>query len=91
LKSLAQADRHTIGYDIGTIEFGRPVGKPLCRPLGGGLWEVRSSLAGNRIARATFCVADGCMVLLHGFIKKSQRTPALELDLARARQKEVTR
>jgi phage-related protein len=62
---------------------------PLCRPLGDGLLEVRSSLGGNRIARVMFCTAHGSMVLLHGFIKKSQRTPKVDLDLARSRQKEV--
>jgi phage-related protein len=62
---------------------------PLCRPLGGGLWELRSSLSGNRIARVLFCAAQGRMVLLSGFIKKTQKTPQDELDLARARQKEI--
>jgi phage-related protein len=62
---------------------------PLCRPLGGGLWELRNSLSGNRIARVIFCAAQGKMVLLHGFIKKTQKTPQSELDLARTRQKEV--
>jgi phage-related protein len=69
--------------------MGWPVGMPLCRPLGGGLWEVRSSLSSNRIARVIFCAAPGKMVLLHGFIKKTQKAPQPELDLARKRQKEV--
>jgi DNA-binding Xre family transcriptional regulator len=56
---------------------------PLCRNIGDGLWEVRSDL-GNRIARVIFCIAGGCMVLLHGFIKKSQKTPAIDRDLAQA-------
>jgi phage-related protein len=64
---------------------------PLCRKLGGGLWEVRSSLNGNRIARVVFCIAEGRMVLLHGFIKKTQKTPRTDLDLARDRQKMVER
>ncbi len=89
LKALSDADRETIGYDIGVVEFGWPIGMPLCRPLGGGLWEVRSSLASNRIARVIFCVADGHMVLLHGFIKKTQKTPRAELELAQKRQKDV--
>jgi len=61
----------------------------LCRPLGGGLWEVRSSLSSNRIARILFCAVQGRMVLLHGFIKKTQKTPQADLELARARQKEL--
>jgi phage-related protein len=89
LRGLSQADRRILGYDIGLVEFGWPIGMPLCRALGGGLWEIRSSLGGNRIARVVFCAAHGRMVLLHGFIKKSQKTPKSDLDLARARQKEV--
>jgi phage-related protein len=89
LRELSSADRRILGYDIGLVEFGWPIGMPLCRPLGGGLWEVRSSLGGNRIARVIFCVADDRMVLLHGFIKKTAKTPHAELDLAHKRRKEV--
>jgi phage-related protein len=90
LKALSDGDRRIIGYDIGMAEFGWPVGMPLCRPLGGGLWEIRSSLSGNRIARVVFCVARNRMVLLHGFFKKTERTPKSDLELARKRQKEVS-
>ena len=89
LKSLPIEDRHTLGRDLRLVEMGWPIGMPLCRPLGGGLWEVRSTLAGNRIARVLFCATHGHMVLLHAFIKKTQRTPEAQLDLARKRQKEV--
>jgi len=61
---------------------------PLCRSLGGGLWEVQSNLEQGRISRVIFCVAVGRMVLLHGFVKKTQKTPRADLDLARKRQKE---
>ncbi|MEO8713787.1 MAG: type II toxin-antitoxin system RelE/ParE family toxin [Acetobacteraceae bacterium] len=91
LKELPDADRHILGFDIGMVEFGWPIGMPLCRPLGNGLWEIRSSLPGNRIARVIFCVTKGRMVLLHGFIKKTQKTPPVELELARKRQKEIER
>jgi len=91
LKTLAVADRRVLGYHIGLVEFGWPVGMPLCRPLGSGLWEIRSSLDGNRIARVIFCIAEGRMVLLHGFIKKTRKTPQGDLDLARDRQKEAAR
>jgi len=67
------------------------MGMPLCRPLGRGLWEIRSSLDRNRIARVIFCIADGRMILLHGFIKKTQQTPKADLDVARYRQNEVER
>jgi phage-related protein len=63
----------------------------VCRPLGGGLWEVRSSLTGNRIARVIFCVTRERMVLLHGFVKKAQKTPRSDLDLATKRKKDVER
>jgi phage-related protein len=89
LRSLPAEDRRILGYDIGVVEFGWPIGMPVCRSLGDGLWEVRSSLSGGRIARVLFCIAEGQMVLLHGFIKKSQKTPAPDLALARRRQKEV--
>jgi len=89
LKSLSTGDRQILGRNLRLVELGWPIGMPLCRPLGGGLWELRTSLSGNRIARVIFCAAQGRMVLLHGFIKKTQKTPQGDLELARARQKEV--
>ena len=88
LKELEPEDRRFIGLDIATAEYGWPVGMPVCRPLGDGLYEVRSNLPGNRIARVIFTIAGGQMVLLHGFIKKSQKTPKADLDLAKRRKKE---
>jgi len=61
---------------------------PLCRPLGSGLWEVRSDLTSNRIARVLFCFSEGRLLVLHGFIKKTQKTPDAELALARKRMRE---
>ncbi len=61
---------------------------PLCRAMGDGLWEVRTNLPGNRIARVLFCVLATRIVVLHGFIKKTQKTPDDELSLARRRKKE---
>ena len=87
--ALPDADRHTIGKDIQKVEFGWPLGRPHCAPLGNGLWEVRSGLDGNRIARVVFCMGDGHMILLHGFIKKSQKTPQSDLELALKRKREV--
>jgi phage-related protein len=76
-------DRKQIGVDIKTVEFGWPIGMPVCRPLGGGLYEVRSNLADGKIARVIFYVdVRGRMVLLHGFIKKTQKTPQSDLELA---------
>jgi len=82
LKSLDKQDRFFIGTDIKTVEYGWPIGMPVCRPMGKGLYEVRTNLAGNRIARVLFCIAEGEMVLLHAFMKKSQKIPKSDLDLA---------
>ena len=88
LLKLSRQDRLTIGTDIKTVEFGWPVGLPVCRSLGDGLWEVRSSLE-NRIARVLFCITGNIMWLLHGFIKKRQKTPPEDIDLARKRMRAV--
>ncbi len=87
LKDLEPEDRKTIGEDIKDVEFSWPVGMPLVRPLGRELWEVRSGLPRGRIARVLFCVEQNSMVLLHGFIKKTQKTPQHEIDLALKRKK----
>jgi len=87
LKKLGPDDRRIIGEDIKDVEFAWPMGMPLVRSLGDGLWEVRSSLHGGKIARVIFTVAQGSMVLLHGFIKKAQKTPKQDLDLALKRKK----
>jgi len=88
LRGLAPNDRNTIGQDLMRVQFRWPVGMPLCRPLGGGLWEVRSDLTSNRIARVLFCFSEGQLIALHGFIKKTQKTPDAELALARKRMRE---
>jgi phage-related protein len=87
LKDLAPEDRKAIGEDIKDVEFAWPIGMPLVRPLGNGLWEVRSSLSGGRIARVIFTEGHDGMVLLHGFIKKTRKTPKRDLDLALKRKK----
>jgi phage-related protein len=84
LKGLSREDRRRIGEDIKTAEFGWPIGMPVCKPLGDGIYEVRTSLNQHRIARVLFYIdRKNRMVLLHGFIKKTQRTPFEDLDLAR--------
>lgn len=87
LLDLPEADRRAIGLDLMRVQFGWPIGMPLCRNLGKGLWEVRTHL-GNRIARVIFCFADGELIALHGFIKKSQSTPKPDLELAEQRRQE---
>lgn len=89
LKAMDQADRRAVGVDIATVEHGWPIGMPTCRPLGDGLWEVRTNLAGRRIARVIFSVVDGRMALLHGFLKTTQKTPKADLDLAKARKRDL--
>jgi phage-related protein len=85
LKGLDREDRKKIGEDIKLVQFRWPLGMPLVRKLEAGLWEMRSRLVGEQIARVFFTVRSGEMILLHGFIKKSQKIPANELDLARKR------
>ena len=89
LRGLPPEDRREIGADLSTMQLGWPIGMPLCRPLGNGLWEVRSMLPSRRIARLLFFVHDGRIGVVHGFIKKTQKTPAVDLDLARRRMKEM--
>ncbi|MFQ5970867.1 MAG: type II toxin-antitoxin system RelE/ParE family toxin [Alphaproteobacteria bacterium] len=89
LLELNKTDRSNIGRNLMTVEFGWPIGMPVCRPMGNGLYEVRSNLPGNRTARVLFCIHMNQLVLLHGFLKKSRGTPQKDLDLARKRQREV--
>ncbi|PZO51202.1 MAG: type II toxin-antitoxin system RelE/ParE family toxin [Alphaproteobacteria bacterium] len=89
LKGLDEEDRRQIGIDIRKVEFGWPIGMPTCKPLGRGLWEVRTDLCSNRIARVIFAISDGEMGLLHGFIKKTRKTPDDDLKLALKRKKEM--
>jgi phage-related protein len=84
LKSLSKPDKQAIGADIKTVQLGWPLGMPLVRKLDTGLWEIRVNLD-KRIARVLFTVDDGVLVLLHGFIKKSQKTPAEDLQLTKNR------
>lgn len=90
LRGLPQADRNIIGRDLMRVQYRWPVGMPLCRPLGGGLWEVRSDLPSSRIARLLFCFNKGRLVVLHGFIKKTKKAPADEMETARKRKDELT-
>jgi phage-related protein len=82
LNHLTEVDRKHIGNDIKTVQFGWPLGMPLVRKLEPGLWEVRLPIT-DGIARVLFTVVGAIMVLLHGFVKKTQKTPASDLTLAR--------
>lgn len=87
LKGLLKEDCKVIGADILTVQYAWPVGKPLVDNLGDGIWEVRSRLH-NLIARTLFAMVDQEIVLLHGFIKKQQKTPPAELELAKKRKRQ---
>jgi phage-related protein len=87
LKELSKEDSKVIGSDILTVQYAWPVGKPLVDNMGDGIWEVRSRLH-NRIARTLFAMVNQEIVLLHGFIKKQQKTPQDELELAKKRRKQ---
>jgi phage-related protein len=89
LRGLSAEDRRIIGTDLATVQVGWPIGMPLCRSLGSGMWELRSRLTSNRIARLVFFVAQGRIGIVHGFIKKTQKTPLSEIALARRRMNEM--
>lgn len=89
LNSLSKEEKQVIGTDIKTVEFGWPIGMPVCRPLGKGLFEVRSTLPSHKIARIIFCIHTNKMILLHSFIKKTQKTPNLELETALKRKRSL--
>ena len=88
LRGLDAGDRHAIGLDLMRVQYRWPVGMPLCRAMGDGLWEVRSALPSDRIARVLFIVQGDRIVALHGFIKKTQKTQPGDLALARKRKRE---
>lgn len=89
LTELPRGDKRTIGRDIAKVQFGWPLGLPLCRPLSGGLWEVRSTLPSGREARVFFGFHDSVLIALHAIVKKTQKTPVNDLALAKLRFKEV--
>jgi phage-related protein len=88
-RNLLRADRAVLGRDLRRLQYGWPVGMPLVRPLGKGLWELRSSLPGKKEARVLFAVDAKGILVLNAFIKKSRKTPDHELKLARQRLKEA--
>jgi len=88
LRELTVEDRKAIGIDIKTVQYGWPLGMPLVRKMEPGLWEVRCDIA-DGIARVLFSAKGGQMVLLHGFVKKTQKTPDNELKTARNRLKKL--
>jgi phage-related protein len=89
VKGLPEAERHAIGKDLLRAQWRWPAGMPLSRPLGNGLWEVRTDLPTKRTARVLLCLYREHLVALHGFIKKTRTTPDDDMALALKRQKEL--
>ena len=89
LKRLVREDRLYIGADLQRAQYRWPIGMPLCRPLGDGLFEVRTNLPSKTTARVFICVHDDVLYALHGFIKKTQQAPNEDLKIARRRKKDV--
>ncbi|MCC6856991.1 MAG: type II toxin-antitoxin system RelE/ParE family toxin [Bryobacterales bacterium] len=89
LKGLDEAERRVIGKDLLRAQWRWPVGMPLCRPMGGGLWEIRTDLPTRKTARVLVCLCRGHLVALHGFIKKTRAAPDEDLAIARKRRKEL--
>ncbi len=91
LKGFDATERKLIGTDLLRVQWRWPIGMPLCRPMGQGLWEVRTNLPRNRIARVLICFYQDRLVALHGFIKKTRATPKDDLALGKKRQRELQR
>ena len=89
LKGLPEIERHVIGKDLLRAQWRWPVGMPLCRPLGSGLWEIRTDLPTKKTARVLLCVYREHLVALHGFVKKTRKTPDEDLEIARKRKREL--
>jgi phage-related protein len=89
LRELNKAERAAIGDVLRMLQFGWPIGMPLVRKLVDQIWELRSSIPGNREVRLLFATDGSQIVVLSAFIKKTQKTPKNEIDLARRRLKEL--
>ena len=89
IMDMSDDDKKLVGRAIQLVEFGWPIGMPYSRKLENDLWEVRANLTSGKIARVIFTLCGDEMVLLHGFVKKTQQTPLSELETARGRLKDV--
>jgi phage-related protein len=89
LRGMERMEKAVIGRDLRRLQFGWPVGMPLVRPLSDRLWELRTSLPSRREARLIFVASEAMIFVLHGFIKKTQKTPPAEIKLAMKRMKEI--
>lgn len=89
LMDLSPEDRRTVGVQVSRIEYGWPIGMPVCRLLRDGIYEVRVNISSGRIVRVLFTPFGGEAILLHAFIKKTQKTPTQDLDVALQRKKQL--
>lgn len=89
LKGLPPDDKKTVGADIMAVEMSWPIGYPTVRKLDTDLWEVRTNISDKRICRVMFTVSGNKMVLLHAFIKKTQKTPKEDMELGKKRRNQV--
>jgi phage-related protein len=88
-RDLSKADRKRVGLDLLRVQENWPIGMPVCKSFGKGLWEVRSTLPINRISRVIFFLQGSEICVVHGFIKKTQTTPKQDLELAFKRTKDM--
>jgi phage-related protein len=91
LKSLSPEERRILGFDLMRVQWRWPVGMPLCRAMGDALWELRTGLPNGTTARVLFCPLGHKLIALHGFIKKTRKTPDEDLKLAKKRKKDIER
>lgn len=95
-----KVERETLRFPAGILahflhilelveEFGPNLGKPHTAPMSEGLFEIRAK-GKEGIGRSLFCTKKGKeIIILHSFVKKTQRTPKKELEIARRRMKEL--
>ena len=88
LRSLLKEEKKQIGEDIKTVQYGWPIGMPLAKKLYNGIWEIRTDLE-SKISRVLFTMHENQMIILHGFIKKTEKTPKDDLNLAIKRMKQL--
>jgi phage-related protein len=87
LNDRSEQDRKEIGFDISVVQRRFPLGLPLVEKVTENLWEIRSHIP-DGICRSFFTVHKGTIILLHSFVKKTQKTPKKELDTANKRLQE---
>lgn len=88
IKTFEKPERVIIGENLKTVQFGWPIGMPICSPLGDGIYEVRTSLSSKREVRILFFQHGDVIVVVHAFLKKTQKTPKADKDIALARKRE---